>query len=481
MSKIEFNATTTVFLGEATSDHDAIEAVVLALTRAQDLFVRGGSLVRALANGSLHVLNESGLREAISRQVVFEKPDRGGRCVMRCPDWIPRMILARGEWPGIRVAENVARAPFVTPQGQLVAEAGYHAPTRTYLLSDVVVSPPPAPTRDDARRAVEVLREPILDFPFADDHDQAAALAHVLTLSALLSFDGAAPGFVFCSPVPGTGKGLLASVGHAIAFGGHPAMFAFVDNAEMTRRLTGIALQGITHVVLDNVRGTLGSPALEMAITARTLGDRKVRTAEVVETPYRLVISVTANNPDVTPDMGRRLVPVRLDAGVARPDTRRDFRHADLLGFVAEHRGALLTAALTVILAYMRAGRPSIDLEPFGSFEAWDRTIRHALVWAGVPDPIARRGEFVEEHDFTLVALRALVAWAGERGEWTAADLSKSGERGLIEVIVDGPRTDLSTVCRRLGTFVGRPVDGRVLRRRHLNRGWVYSFAEVVR
>jgi putative DNA primase/helicase len=46
-----------------------------------------------------------------------------------------------------------------------------------------------------------------------------------------------------------------------------------------------------------------------------------------------------------------------------------------------------VVAALTVIKAYIEAGRPQV-LGPLGSFEKWSTDVRGALVWLGEPDPI---------------------------------------------------------------------------------------------
>jgi hypothetical protein len=72
----------------------------------------------------------------------------------------------------------------------------------------------------------------------------------------------------------------------------------------------------------------------------------------------------------------------RLDARVERPDTREfDFDcHEEAIA----NRASLVVAGLTVLRAYVVAGRP-VKLTPMGSFGDYE-WIRSALVWLGCAD-----------------------------------------------------------------------------------------------
>ena len=50
------------------------------------------------------------------------------------------------------------------------------------------------------------------------------------------------------------------------------------------------------------------------------------------------------------------------------------------------------------IAAYIQAGRPDVQVKPFGSFEEWSGLVRSALVWCGLPDPCVN-GEYVSDDD----------------------------------------------------------------------------------
>jgi hypothetical protein len=125
---------------------------------------------------------------------------------------------------------------------------------------------------------------------------------------------------------------------------------------------------------------------------------------------------LTGNNCSVTSDLARRVQPVRLSYPAERPEDRDASAYAipDLKGWVIENRAALWAHAVTLVRAFIVAGRPkpARTVAGYGSFEGWDTTIRHALLFVGAADPNAARQEFREradlERDSTADLLRCL-------------------------------------------------------------------------
>src|SRR5262249_14571675 len=117
----------------------------------------------------------------------------------------------------------------------------------------------------------------------------------------------------------------------------------------------------------------------------------------------------TGNNVVLLADTTRRVCHVRLDSPLEKPQERSGFRHPDLLAWVRQSRGRLLAAALTVLSAYCRAGRPDQGLSPWGSYEGWTALVRGALVWAGQGDPGATRAVLAARADVEADALRGLL------------------------------------------------------------------------
>ena len=72
----------------------------------------------------------------------------------------------------------------------------------------------------------------------------------------------------------------------------------------------------------------------------------------------------------------------------------------------------MAVAALTILAAFVQAGRPDVNLKPWGSFEGWSATVWAAVVWAGLPDPRTACEEFAKQADTDTVALGTLLeAW----------------------------------------------------------------------
>ncbi|MEZ6073962.1 MAG: hypothetical protein R3C10_27700 [Pirellulales bacterium] len=109
--------------------------------------------------------------------------------------------------------------------------------------------------------------------------------------------------------------------------------------------------------------------------------------SEIVEMPLLTTWAATGNNVVLMADTSRRVCHIRLESRLENPEEREGFRHPHLTRWVAENRPVLLAAALTVLAAYCRAGRPDQGLKTWGSFEGWSQLVRQALVWAGQPDP----------------------------------------------------------------------------------------------
>ena len=251
---------------------------------------------------------------------------------------------------------------------------------------------PDAPTQDEWEAAVTVLLDPLFDFPFRASCDRAAAVAAILSLVARHAIAGPVPLFTPRSPAPGTGKTLLADVVAIVGTGRSAArMTAGDDDGESRKLILAVALEGAPVVLLDNVDKRLGSHALAAALTADTWADRLLGVSELVTAPLRAVWLATGNNLVFRGDLGRRVVPVDLDADMENPEERDRFRHADLRAWVEGRRPELVSAALTVLRAYHLAGRPAHGAHPMGSFEAWDGLIRGACVGASSGDPLEGR------------------------------------------------------------------------------------------
>jgi len=353
--------------------------------------------------------------------------------------WCIKGLEARGQWPEIRRLEGVIETPVLRADGTILCEPGYDSYTGLLFLPNANYPAAPEPlTRDHAHDAVAELLEVVADFPFASPAYRAAWLASVLTPFATFAFHGPKPLFLIDANIRGSGKSLLADVTGEVAFGRAMPRTAYTsDSDELRKRITAIALSGDLACLFDNIDGTLGGASLDAALTATSWSDRVLGASEMASgIPLHVCWYATGNNLVLRPDTARRTLHIRLEVLSENPENRTGFAHSPLLAWVQQERPRLAMAALTILAAYCKAGRPSMDLEPWGSFEAWSDLVRNAVVWAGVDDPAATRAKLAEQSDRETCALRQLI------NGWEEADPSGAGMTvsEVLTLLADRPQ-----------------------------------------
>ncbi len=331
---------------------------------------------------------------------------------------------------------RIVTTPFLLSDGEVVTAPGYHEPSGIYFDPCGVDFPPiPSnPSREDALAALAVIDDLVCDFPFANESTKAAALAAILTPVVRSAIDGPVPLFLIHAHAAGTGKGKLVNVAGIIATGAAVPCMSSVEEAEFEKRIVSALLGGQPMLLIDNVRGKIGSATLDALLT--TDGEwsgRLLGKSETVNLPMQLVVYVTGNNLKIGGDLARRCIPVFLDSKLERPEHRTDFRHPKLVAHVKANRARAVAAVLTIVKAYLAAGAPEVALKPLGSFEAWTAIVRAPLVWLGCADPVAGQEVLREDADEALAGWRdALAALAGrfKDDSFTAAAVVRELEPG---------------------------------------------------
>jgi hypothetical protein len=184
--------------------------------------------------------------------------------------------------------------------------------------------------------------------------------------------------------------------------------------------------------------------------------------------------------------MVTRVIACRMDSGLENPGARKFDR--DLRVYVPENRPRLVVAALTILRAFVVAGRPGArELEPFARFEDWSNLVRGALIWLGEPDPLATRDALVavDPERENLVALHR--AWESVIGlkKWVTAkqiieaaqkptdhNLGIEGGDELDDALhtLFGPHDiAVNMLGKYLVQFDGRIIDGVAIRKHAVN------------
>ncbi len=359
-----------------------------AVKKANDpptLFQRGGLITR-IQKGDHHepylvALTEDAIRGHIARIAVWFRWQNKGKDWEKIPALPPpHVVKDMKTTPALPlpVIARVVEAPVFGIDGSIEITPGYHESSRTYFwdsglrVSDI----PETPTSSDIAKAKALLLDELLgDFPFASPSEQAHALGAVLLPFARELITGPTPLHMIEAPSPGTGKSLLADA-VAIPSTGRPAgtMTEGRDEDEWRKRITAMLMTAPTIISIDNVRRKLDSAALSAALTSTQWKDRVLGASSITTLPVRCIWLATANNPALTTEIARRIVRIRLDAKVSRPWQREGFRHNDLRSWALKHRAELVWAALTLIQAWITAGRPAGNYV-LGQYESWAQTI----------------------------------------------------------------------------------------------------------
>jgi len=123
----------------------------------------------------------------------------------------------------------------------------------------------------------------------------------------------------------------------------------------------------------------LDNAAIDSFITSPSYKDRILGESTTQELPNKALFLMTGNNLVLTGDTYRRVLIVRLDAQQEQPFTR-EFAF-NPLDEVINNRQQMVVAALTIVRAYITAGRPKAAPGRIASFELWDDLVRQPLCW----------------------------------------------------------------------------------------------------
>jgi hypothetical protein len=413
------------------------ESAILAAPQ-QHIFQRGGMLVRLkrIAQkttikgitrnaGSLIIAEATPecVRLEMARTAHYLKWNERKRSLVTTDPLISyaRAIAAQDEFPFKTLLATI-ETPTLRADGSVLQQPGYDEATGLYFDSALTFpSINSNPSRDDADAALREVGEVLKDFPFVDG-SRAVAFAAILT-ALVRRVLPAAPMFLFDAPVPASGKSLLASVVGLIATGREPATQPYTgDSEEDRKRIVSTLIAGDAVVSFDNISEPLQDDTLCKVLTQPELDDRLLGTMANVKLPTCTTFLGTGVNLVVTGrDMVRRVQKCRIDPNMEHPEKRK-FDYV-LLDYVMEQRAKLVAAALTIMRAYIAAGRPPQSMEPYGGFEQWSTIVRAPLVWLGCGDPCASRAK-VEDIDPETEKLANLLAALPGRftGEFTTAE-----------------------------------------------------------
>lgn len=365
------------------------------------------------------------------------------------------------------VLNGIARQPYLRPDGSLMMNAGYDAATGMFgVFNARQFNVPDKPTKQQAEQALAELSDLLSEFAFKTDHDRTAAIAGILTAVIRPSLVQA-PMFHVKAPSIASGKSYLCELFTAFATPQKGTPHAFpADDEECRKLLLAELLTAPAVIEFDNLTSDLiPHKSLCTALTSEHISGRILGQSKTAEVGTRVLFLSSGNNVDPVRDMTRRTVTITLDPACEIP-AARDFVKQPV-SEVRTNRGHYVSLALTIVRAWICAGKPKTECKSIATYADWSDYCRQPLFWLGLPDPAACIFEaMMEDPDRELLG-DFLRAWFDRFGQVPtsvkeATCLFKSSDT-LREIIGDiaGER-DGSIDRKRLGWWIKRHA-GRVV------------------
>ena len=373
---------------EDGKSREATDLLLDVLRLSPEYFDFGSELVRVCSDGKLLPLDHDRLRYFAGGlvqfyQITVAKNNEIIEVLLDPPLLICRNIIALGSQRRLKMLTGVITAPTLRPDGSVVTSIGYDA--KTQLIFDPLVDVVPVPhnpTREEALAALKALLTPFANFPFCTSLDRAVLLAALLTAAVRPALP-VSPGFAFDAPIQGSGKTLLARCVGALIENDEPSVWPHVtgrDDEENRKRLFAVLRSGVKALIWDNVTGAFDSPAMAATMTSPIVTDRILGRSVSSSVPNRLLIIATGNNLVLQGELPRRFLVCRIDPQTERPFAR-EFS-LDPFAHCRDNRQQLISAALTLIRAYLTHGCTSEISGRLASFEAWDEWVRRTVIYA---------------------------------------------------------------------------------------------------
>jgi hypothetical protein len=373
------------------------------------VFIRSRNLVRVGTDEHglpvIEPLTKAAVRGVIERCAEFYvTTSKGNEKTIFPPKDVVDDLMALPAW-NLPPLKGILECPVILPSGIILSVAGYDSGTRLYYAPAYglnVPKVPDTPTRQDVDRAVNLIGEIFIDFPFVDGASRTNMIAALMTAVLRPTIPGNVPMAILDKPQAGTGASLLAEIIALVATGRIAApMTAPENDAEWRKSITSTLQYGRNLVIVDNVESKMQAAPLAALLTSQSWTDRILGCTEIVTLPHFATWICTGNNVLLGGDLPRRCYWIRLDAQNARPWQRTGYRHPDLPGWVKLKRGEILAAILTLARAWMQAGkpRPTEAVPKLGGFEGWRETIGGILEYCGLPAFLLNLEEMYDQAD----------------------------------------------------------------------------------
>lgn len=375
--------------------HRIVDIAEQQLAATKQYYQSNGIIVQVYTDSStkqtqIQAISQSELLRALSRIAIWEQFDG------RLKNWIRidppgrhiSTLFDSNTYKYLPIINGLARQPYILPNGNLMNQAGYDNHTGMFGIFDskkfLILD---EPCYEDAQSALKVLNELLEEFCFASDKDRAATLSAILTAAVRPSLANA-PMFHVRAHAIGSGKSYLCSLITAFAAPqkGTPTTFPSKDD-ECRKLLLAELLRAPAVIEFDNITSDiLPHKSLCIALTSEFMSGRILGASKTVTVSTRTLFLSSGNNVIPIKDMARRCITINLDPKIEIPAARK-FKRPNLTIEVFEEREKYLSAALTIVRAWVVAGKPKTECESLNGYSDWVDFCRQPLLWLGYADP----------------------------------------------------------------------------------------------
>ncbi|MGM4875785.1 hypothetical protein AB7645_31670 [Bradyrhizobium sp. 956_D2_N1_5] len=396
--------------------HRVVDAAEKELANRGRHYQAGGLIVSvatdpASGDPSIVLTSAPALTRELSVAATWEKYDARSKDWVRCdpPARHVGILFDAQQFCALPPLVGVARQPyFREADGELIRQPGYDKIARRFGVFDTRHFVIPEPTADAARAALAVLEELLSEFHFVAAHDKAAALSAIFTAVVRPTLPHA-PAFHVRAPVFGSGKTYLCELIGAFSGPGGNAKVSYpTTSEEATKVMLSLLLTSPACVEFDDMdTDWLPHGVIKRMLTAETITDRILGVSKTATVSTRTVVLGSGNNVGPKQDLLRRVLTIHLDPRCATPATMT-YKGAPVAN-VRQRRGVYVSAVLTIIEAWRRAGSPRVRADNIVTYGgAWSDYCRYPLMWLGYPDPATTLLEQVR-HDPDGGALGGLI------------------------------------------------------------------------
>jgi hypothetical protein len=460
--------------------HRVVDAAELELANSGRFYQQGSLIVTVITDPGTYetrvqTVSQPALVRALAGAASWEKYDG------RAEDWVRTDPPARHAavlydstgYNHLPVIKGLTRQPYLRADGSLMTQAGYDTTTGMFGVFDTrEFSVIDKPTRADAEAALALLKELVVEFSFAGETDLSAAMSAILSAAVRPSLPHA-PMFHVRAHMVGSGKSYLCELFTAFATPrrGTPSSFP-ADDEECRKMLLAELLSSPAVIEFDNLTSDLLShKSLCTVLTSEYFSGRILGISKMASVNTRTLFLSSGNNVGPIQDMTRRCITINLSPQCETPATR-NFKRPDLIRDVLRERSRYVSAALTIVRAWVVADRPITEAKSLASFGDWSALCRQPLLWLGCADPATSVFEAMAEDPDRETLGRLLTAWQLVFGNKPTmvreavkqASLAFDHNVELKEVLHDIADERGEINHRRLGWWIkrhaGRIVDG---------------------